>query len=124
MDPVMNPYAPGAGTQPPELAGRDRLREDVRIALARIRAGRVAKSVMLVGLRGVGKTVLLDRLRNDAEASGVYTVRAETPENRSLPALLAPSCGWFCCGSAGRRRRRILRSADYGRWPDWPRRSR
>ena len=86
----MNPYAPGAGTQPPELAGRDRLREDVRIAITRIRAGRVAKSVMLVGLRGVGKTVLLDRLRTDAEASGVYTVRAETPENRSLPALLAP----------------------------------
>ena len=90
MDPIINPYAPGAGTQPPELAGRDRLREDVRIALARIRAGRVAKSVMLVGLRGVGKTVLLDRLRTDAEAAGVYTVRAETPENRSLPALLAP----------------------------------
>ncbi len=90
MDPIMNPYAPGAGTQPPELAGRERLREDVRIAIARIRAGRVAKSVMLVGLRGVGKTVLLDRLRTDAEAAGIYTVRAETPESRSLPALLAP----------------------------------
>ncbi len=90
MNPVLNPYAPGAGTPPPELAGRDRLREDVRIAIARIRAGRAAKSVMLVGLRGVGKTVLLDRLRFDAEAAGVFTVRAETPERRSLPALLAP----------------------------------
>jgi hypothetical protein len=90
MDPISNPYSPGAGTPPPELAGRDRLREDVRVAIARIRAGRVAKSVLLVGLRGVGKTVLLDRLRADAEATGIVTVRAETPENRSLPALLAP----------------------------------
>ncbi len=90
MNPVLNPFAPGAGTPPPELAGRDKLREDVRIAIARIRAGRAAKSVMLVGLRGVGKTVLLDRLRADAEAAGVFTVRAETPERRSLPALLAP----------------------------------
>ena len=90
MDSVANPYSPGAGTPPPELAGRDRLREDVRVAIARIRAGRVAKSVILVGLRGVGKTVLLDRLRLEAEGTGVLTVRAEVPENRSLPAVLAP----------------------------------
>jgi hypothetical protein len=90
MDPIVNPYAPGAGTPPPELVGRERLREEVRIALARIRSGRVAKSFILVGLRGVGKTVLLDRLRSEAEAAGVVTVRAETPENRSLPAVLAP----------------------------------
>ncbi len=90
MDPVRNPFAPGAGTPPPELAGRDKLREDVRVAIARIRAGKTAKSVMLVGLRGVGKTVLLDKLRMDAESAGVFTVRAETPERRSLPALLAP----------------------------------
>src|SRR5579875_1728195 len=90
MNPVLNPFAPGAGTPPPELAGREKLREDVRIAIARIRTGRAAKSVMLVGLRGVGKTVLLDRLRMDAEAAGVFTVRAETPEKKSLPALLAP----------------------------------
>jgi hypothetical protein len=90
MDPVLNPYAPGAGSPPPELAGRDKLRDDVRIAIARIRAGRSAKSLMLVGLRGVGKTVLLDRLRLDADSAGIFTVRAETPEKRSLPALLAP----------------------------------
>ncbi len=90
MDPIANPFAPGAGTPPPELAGRDKLREDVRVAIARIRSGRAAKSVILVGLRGVGKTVLLDRLRADAEAAGVFTVRAETPERKSLPALLAP----------------------------------
>lgn len=90
MDPIKNPYAPGAGTPPPELAGRDKLREQVRIAIARIRRGNPAKSVLMVGLRGVGKTVLLERMRLDAEAAGVYTLRIEAPENRSLPALLAP----------------------------------
>src|SRR5882672_9439923 len=90
MDPIKNPYAPGAGTPPPELAGRDDLRETVRIALARVRAGRPTKSVLLVGLRGVGKTVLLDRIREDAEATGIHTIRIESPENRSLPAILAP----------------------------------
>jgi AAA ATPase domain len=90
MDPIKNPYAPGAGTPPPELAGRDELRELVRIALERVRAGRPTKSIMMVGLRGVGKTVLLDRLREDAEAAGIHTLRVEAPESRSLPAILAP----------------------------------
>ena len=90
MDPIQNPYSPGAGTPPPELAGRDELREKVRIAIERIRLGNSAKSVVMVGLRGVGKTVLLDRMLQDAEASGVQFVRIEAPEDRSLPALLAP----------------------------------
>jgi hypothetical protein len=90
MDPIKNPYAPGAGTPPPELAGRDELRESVRIALERVRAGRPTKSILMVGLRGVGKTVLLDRLREDAEAAGIQTLRVEAPESRSLPAILAP----------------------------------
>ncbi len=90
MDPISNPYAPGAGTPPPELAGRDDLREIVRIALERGRAGRPAKSILMIGLRGVGKTVLLDRMCDDAEASGITTVRVEAPEERSLPAMLAP----------------------------------
>jgi hypothetical protein len=90
VDPVANPYAPGAGTPPPELAGRAELREAVRIASERIRAGRPAKSLLLIGLRGVGKTVLLDRMRNDAEKSGLHTLRIEAPEGRSLPAILAP----------------------------------
>jgi hypothetical protein len=90
MNPILNPYAPGAGTPPPELAGRDELREKVRVAIGRIRIGNPAKSVLMVGLRGVGKTVLLDRIRQDAEASGVYTLKLEAPEDRSLPALLAP----------------------------------
>ena len=90
MDPIGNPFAPGAGTPPPELAGRDELRETVRVAIERIRRGRPTKSVLMVGLRGVGKTVLLDRMRDDAEGSGIQTLRVEAPEHRSLPAILAP----------------------------------
>lgn len=90
MDPIANPYSPGAGSQPHELAGRDEVREMVRVAIERVRLGRSAKSAMLVGLRGVGKTVLLDRLRTDAEAVNVLTARIEAPEGRSLPAMLAP----------------------------------
>lgn len=90
MDPVRNPYTPGAGTPPAELAGRDELLEQVRIALERARLGRPAKSVLMVGLRGVGKTVLLDRMRDDAEGAGIQTLRIEAPEGRSLPAILAP----------------------------------
>ncbi|MGE3077071.1 MAG: AAA family ATPase [Dehalococcoidia bacterium] len=90
MDPVTNPFAPGAGTPPPELAGRDELREVVRVALERVRRGFPAKSVLMVGLRGVGKTVLLDRMLMDAEGTGIHTIRIEAPENRSLPAILAP----------------------------------
>lgn len=90
MNPVSNPFAPGAGTPPPELAGRDELREQVRVAIERVRRGLPTKSVLMVGLRGVGKTVLLDQMRDDAEAAGVHTVRVEAPETRSLPALLAP----------------------------------
>lgn len=90
MDPVRNPYSPGAGSPPPELAGRDRVREQARIAMARIQIGNPAKSVLMVGLRGVGKTVLLDKIRQDADASGIQTIRVEAPEERSLPALLAP----------------------------------
>ncbi len=90
MDPIGNPYTPGAGTPPPELAGRDELREKVRVALERVRLGRPAKSLLMVGLRGVGKTVLLDRMRLDAEGTGIQTLRVEAPEDRSLPAILAP----------------------------------
>ena len=90
MDPIRNPYAPGAGTPPPELAGRDELREMVRVSLARVRLGRPTKSVLMVGLRGVGKTVLLDRMREEAEGTDLQTLFVEAPEGRSLPALLAP----------------------------------
>jgi len=90
MDPRKNPYAPGAGTPPPELAGRDTLIERAAIALDRIRAGRSARSFVFYGLRGVGKTVLVNKVRQDAEARGFTCVWMEAPEERSLPALLAP----------------------------------
>jgi len=90
MNPVFNPYAPGAGTPPAELAGRDELRENIRISIERIRLRRPAKSIILVGLRGVGKTVLLDKIRDEAEERGIQTVRVEAPEGRSLPALILP----------------------------------
>ena len=90
MDSRLNPFAPGAGAPPPELAGRDALLERAAIVLDRIRAGRTDKSLILVGLRGVGKTVLLDRMLRDAEAAGMLGLRLEAAEDRSLPALLAP----------------------------------
>ena len=91
MDPRQNPYAPGAGTPPPELAGRDELIERAAVALDRIRAGRSARSLILYGLRGVGKTVLLNRIRLDAEARGIASVKVEAPEERSLPGMLVPA---------------------------------
>lgn len=90
MDPIRNPYSPGAGTPPPELAGRDVLREAARIALERARIGRASKSMIMIGLRGVGKTVLLNRILTDAESGGMSTLRIEAPENQSLPSTLAP----------------------------------
>lgn len=90
MNPLNDPFAPGAGTQPPDLVGREQILESALVALQRARQGRPAKSAILVGLRGVGKTVLLDRIRHEAEAHGIHTIRLEAPENRSLPALLAP----------------------------------
>lgn len=90
MDPFRNPFAPGAGTPPPELAGRSELLEQTSVALARISAGRPARSLILYGLRGVGKTVLLTTMRNSAEALGMTTVAIEAPENRSLPGVLIP----------------------------------
>lgn len=91
MDPRRNPFAPGAGSNPPELAGRDDIREQVAIALDRIRAGRSAQGVILYGLRGVGKTVLLNHMRLSAEREGMATIPIECPEGRSLPAILAPA---------------------------------
>ena len=60
MDPITNPYAPGAGQRPPELAGRDEQLDAFRVVLERIARGRPERSVVLTGLRGVGKTVLLN----------------------------------------------------------------
>ncbi|MBC2670791.1 AAA family ATPase [Novosphingobium piscinae] len=90
MDPITNPYAPGAGSQPPELAGRDDVLNRTRVTLGRIKHGRPAKSFMLVGLRGVGKTVLLNRIQEISEEAGYISAMVETPENKSLPEVLLP----------------------------------
>lgn len=92
MDPRRNPYTPGAGTPPLELAGREDIVDSARVTLDRIRDGRPGRSVLLLGLRGVGKTVLLNRIFNLAEERGYMTVRMEAPEggelaNRAFPDL-------------------------------------
>lgn len=91
MDRRRNPFAPGAGTPPPELAGRDDLLERASVALDRIRNQRGARSFILYGLRGVGKTVLLSTIWNRAEDEGMIIVAIEAPENRSLPGILVPA---------------------------------
>jgi hypothetical protein len=90
MDPVTNPYAPGAGSQPPELAGRDDIIEKTKTTLARAQIGRTSKSFMLVGLRGVGKTVLLNKVEEIANSRGYVAAFVETPETKTLPQLLIP----------------------------------
>ena len=91
MDPTRNPFAPGAGARPPELAGRESIIEAADVAMQRIRRGRQEKSQMLLGLRGVGKTVLLNRLAQLAEDMGSIVVPLEAPEGQRLAAFLAPA---------------------------------
>lgn len=91
MDPLRNPFSPGAGAPPPELAGRNETLGAARIALHRIRAGRSEKSQMLLGLRGVGKTVLLNKIGEMAEEIGYQVVMLEAPEGQRLAAYLAPA---------------------------------
>lgn len=90
MDPLNNPFSPGAGNPPPELAGRDELIASARLMLRRVQVGRYEQSLMLVGLRGVGKTVLLNKIRELAEALDYATVTIESTESRTLPELLVP----------------------------------
>jgi len=90
MDPLLNPYAPGAGTPPPELTGRQDLLERTRIALGRTKLRRHAKSFIAVGLRGVGKTVLLRETLRMAEQDGFHICYVEAHEHKHLSELLAP----------------------------------
>ena len=90
MNIVLNPFSPGAGTPPPALVGRQELLEKARVAVERVRALRSEKSLLLVGLRGVGKTVLLRTIADTAEELRCQVVFIETPEDQSLPELLAP----------------------------------
>src|SRR5215470_5067565 len=90
MDAVRNPFAPGAGSQPPELAGRDDIISDAEIAVQRVLQGRHSQSQILLGLRGVGKTVLLNRIEEMAERHGHVTSFIEAPEDRPFADLLYP----------------------------------
>ena len=90
MDPIMNPYSPGAGSPPPELVGRDPILEQARILLGRVKQKRPEKSMLLTGLRGVGKTVLLNEIERQATASGYHTIVIEAHEDKPLGPLLAP----------------------------------
>ncbi len=89
MDPVRNPYAPGAGQRPPELAGRDRELEAFDVVLERVARGRPERSLVLTGLRGVGKTVLLNALRSSAVRRGWGTGKLEARPDHGLRRPLA-----------------------------------
>lgn len=90
MDRIKNPYSPGAGAPPPELVGRDPILEQADVLLGRIKAGRPEKSLLLIGLRGVGKTVLLNKIEGCAKNAGFQTIFIEAHENKSLGNLLVP----------------------------------
>ena len=87
---MQNPFSPGAGSPPPELAGRGPLLEQARVTLGRVKAGRPERSVLLVGLRGVGKTVLLNKVRELASGFDYHAVLIEAHERKPLAALLLP----------------------------------
>ena len=89
MDPVRNPYAPGAGQRPPELAGREQEQHTFDVLLERVGRARPERSVILTGLRGVGKTVLLNALRSSAVRRGWGTGKLEIRPDRSLRTPLA-----------------------------------
>ena len=90
MDAMKNPFSPGAGTPPPELVGREKILEQARVLLGRTKLKRSEKSMVLVGLRGVGKTVLLNEIARQAAKNHYLTVHLEAPENKPLAVLLAP----------------------------------
>ena len=90
MDNIINPFSPNAGSRPPELAGREANFQDVRVFLGRLPTGRSVQSLLFTGLRGVGKTVLLNEIVHMAERQGnVLPIYLEASEARSLGAMLA-----------------------------------
>jgi hypothetical protein len=89
MDPVKNPYTPNAGSRPPELAGRDEQLEQFRILGARLKRGQTEQSIIAKGLRGVGKTVLLNAFEDMAESEGFLTYYHELTDESSLVEELA-----------------------------------
>ncbi len=91
MDPLRNPFSPGAGSPPPEMAGRAPILEQANLLLGRILRGKSEKSLMLTGLRGVGKTVLLNEIMRLARAAEYRTVMIEAHEDKPLGPLIAAS---------------------------------
>jgi hypothetical protein len=89
MNPLKNPFSPGAGSPPPELVGRDSILEQARILLGRIKQKRAEKSMLLTGLRGVGKTVLLNDIDRMARSEGYRTVFIEAYEDKPFGPLIA-----------------------------------
>jgi DNA polymerase III delta prime subunit len=118
VDPVKNPFSPGAGSPPPELVGRHAILEHGRILLARVREGRSEKSILLNGLRGVGKTVLLNAIARESRQTGAKAVQLEAHEGKSLAQLLIPPLRSLLYeldrsampGGAARRALSVLRS--------------
>ena len=89
MDPVRNPYSPGAGTRPPALVGRDREIDAMDVALQRLLLGRDGRSQLLTGLRGVGKTVMLNEFEQCAGGRGYFHEHIEVGEDGKLAPRLA-----------------------------------
>ena len=118
MDRIKNPFSPGAGSPPPELAGRAAVLEQARVLLGRVLIGKAEKSLMLTGLRGVGKTVLLNEVRRMAQEAGYRTVLVEAHEEKALgPLIAAPMKAVFFdldrmaqTGDRVKRGLRVLRS--------------
>lgn len=90
MNPIKNPFSPGAGSPPPELTGRADTIEAARILMGRAQLHKPEKSLLLTGLRGVGKTVLLNKMETMADENGFKTIMIEAQEGRSLAAALVP----------------------------------
>jgi len=89
MDPITNPFSPGAGSPPPELVGRDPILEQARVLLGRVKQKRSEKSMMLTRLRGVGKTVLLNEIERLATENAYRTISIEAHEEKALGPLIS-----------------------------------
>lgn len=90
MDKIKNPFSPGAGSPPPELAGREDILDQAQVLLGRLKEKRPEKSILMTGLRGVGKTVLLNEIERIAQTMGYRTIIVEAHENKHLALLIAP----------------------------------
>ena len=89
MNDLNNPYNPGAGAPPPELAGRDQVLNEIKLAIQRAHIGKPPRNYMLLGLRGVGKTVLLQRILGDVSSENTVQDLEACPD-RSLPEQITP----------------------------------